>query len=570
MSTVELTSQNYCGYLKSVDLDSPDSPRLYRNRRSGYYEVLTKEKFLNLEHSFTRLTLKEITLLGHSFKSELLQSYDDAQALSKILHQMAEHKNANVNKKNSMMRSICRIWDCLINKYQGLGFTTTASLAESLSNELGKVPAPSKEISQTAPVVRAATPKAKPTPRPFVPAASTPNMGSLKSRQEQYARSLSQLDGPIQNGSSDKPSVKERKRGKALLEQFRTNYESCDDIDKKMLFQEVTTIDPKLIERLKFMSNSETIDFDIEPCRHLIYDMLRIKTESMQSDVVEWLIKQPRFSADLLANLLNVLWEKSNQQGATSNYAVTTLLKHYKKNFSNLKHDNRAIIFGMAFVLKNEKKDVQTRNELLGWMIQRREFDCSAFKVLMSVIAEIQLPYGTAHLPRDQLMEKYNQHPEWQNELKSDQEGQEILRYLAWLKSEEARDKKQNILLEKLRGADPTISYFPKLDFETAISRTQEYSGMLDLLLFYNSQPDGQYSHKDVVLKLAILAKNGARGFIDPKVEEFVTYLTTRTVFDPKEPQLWMNALNDLGVDAETAQIPIIQSLLAWCRQNRA
>ncbi len=135
----ELPVKTYVDYINKY-IEAPPAYWHVNMKDKEHKFSATKGKFRELGKSYERLNLRDITLLGYTFKNDLTKNYQDAQSVATVLKIMSAHAGKNQQQKFILVRLINLVWDSFINIWKGYGFSSTVSLANRLSEVLKAVP----------------------------------------------------------------------------------------------------------------------------------------------------------------------------------------------------------------------------------------------------------------------------------------------------------------------------------------------------------------------------------------------------------------------------------------------
>ena len=363
-------------------------------------------------NSNKRDSLKTIVNMAVKFKATVSQSYEHAQILSSELKRMADRKIQNEQQKNSLIRTICRLFEKFVNWKEKNGWNTNAELAIKISKLFADVPAPALlvprnpepevRISQKAvetpkenvrarpPIDSPQTPTKFPEPAPFPATIASP---SLKIDPTIAAQKPAEKPSPtIKNGTV---------RFKALLD-YKNNPQEFKIFEKRKIWGDVVEVESKrgmqspsnsvnnLKDLLIFMAEGDEVDLSNPVCEPFILDLFTLGKAQLMSDFTAWVVNQKGFNPNLLNSICKVLTERlAGQSKYTDAHIIDILLTKvrtlYQEHPLSCNHPNVLLLFKtMLKIDPNHGKAI----EFIEWLREINKIDFETFRNVMEFFVE--------------------------------------------------------------------------------------------------------------------------------------------------------------------------------------
>lgn len=195
--------------------------------------------------------------------------------------------------------------------------------------------------------------------------------------------------------------------GKAkALKEYKSNPQQCKRMSRTLSLRDIKSIDApfknsqdvtSVVGLMHYFSDLSEIDLHHERCMQIAVDVLQECDKNTNGRLVEWLIQQETFNAQLLVKCLSAFLEKEERQAPIDLYAVEQLIKTYQDKAWNQKptpSNDPIMISAMAILIK------QTPNEnriiaLAEWFMNQPEYDVITFSTWLRVFKQKEIDYST-------------------------------------------------------------------------------------------------------------------------------------------------------------------------------
>ena len=449
MNYVGLTVTEFVEILENINTSKTSTGTLiywFHDRQTKKNIMTPKEG----EKNYYRVTYREIVLISQIFLDQLKNDHEKANKVANSLQLMTERKLSHKSPWNPLRFNAYEFLQCCYYYNEG-GFQPSTSIANQLIRTLKQVPKNEKDTQENpqTPVLEnlenSILPKkeTKSQTNKEPPKSGQPNqrqstrkvviekplnIGEIKQNEppesaqrnqtnqqpikrdslillkQKYAYSCSNLgNGTTPQVYTPKKPITRHSSFNCLsvyqTEEMSNNFLCSQVFDKLKVFdlktskeQGILTLNKIrcLVDYLRYLSDSYTIDLDNTICKKLILDALKYYSVDNQLTLINWLILQEGLSVELICLCAERIVYRYKNLSQTNSFAAIKLLEIYQKKFDDIdsEFDSRILNLAAIMISNPERDSDKTLENFINWITKQNKFNFETFDILIDAFVD--------------------------------------------------------------------------------------------------------------------------------------------------------------------------------------